>query len=384
MKMERVGLVGLLLSALALMTACAHAPIPYKTPVSASPPAGTIAVSHAVNVLDASGSNAGVYSEGRATLEAIVGVMPNDRYSAGNVVFGGYDREATGQAAFNRAPLAAAAKSASFLQGATPIFDVIENDLGAAVGGSSGKAAIVLISDGLSTDYAGRPGSEGIALEAAKALAAGRQGATCFHTIQVGADPVGADFLGALANTTSCGSFRNASSLSSASALQAFSREAYLGGAPAPVRRPVQRAPVDGDADGDGVADSRDRCPNTLRNARVDARGCWTLTGVRFAVNSAQLEPGSVAVLSKDLDVLRANPGVNISVDGHTDSDGSEAYNQDLSTRRAASVRDYFVSQGLKPSRFKVRGFGESSPAVPNDSRENKRINRRVELSIID
>jgi OOP family OmpA-OmpF porin len=132
------------------------------------------------------------------------------------------------------------------------------------------------------------------------------------------------------------------------------------------------------------VADSRDRCPNTLRNARVDARGCWTLTGVRFAVNSAALEGGSKQVLAEDLEVLRANPGVKISVDGHTDSDGSEAYNQSLSTRRAAAVRDYFVSQGLKASRFRVRGDGETSPAVPNNSRENKRINRRVELSIID
>ena len=57
--------------------------------------------------------------------------------------------------------------------------------------------------------------------------------------------------------------------------------------------------------------------------------------------------------------VLEANPGVRIRVDGYTDSDGSAAYNQSLSERRAASVRDYLVSAGLDADRFEVKGFGE-------------------------
>jgi OOP family OmpA-OmpF porin len=331
MKMERIRLGGLLIAVLALAAACAHTPMTYKTPISATPPSGRLAVSQAVNLFDASGSREATFPESKATFESIVGVMPNGRYAAGNVVFGGFDREATGVTEFNRGKLAAAAKNAPFLEGSTPIFEVIQGDLAGSIRGTTGRAAVVLISDGLATDYVGRGGADDMTVEAARRLAASRSGDTCYHTIQTGNDPAGAALLRALANVSNCGSFRNASTLNSVSALQDFSRAVYLGGESAP-------AP-EGDSDGDGVVDSADACPNTLRNARVDARGCWTLHGVTFAVNSAELAGDSTSILKEDLAVLRANPTVRIRVDGHTDSDGSEAYNMSLSERRAASVR---------------------------------------------
>lgn len=377
MKMERIRLGGLMIAALALATACAHTPMPYKTPISASPPSGRLAVSQAVNLFDASGSREVTFPESKATFESIVGVMPNGRYSAGNVVFGGFDREATGMSEFNRGQLAAAAKNASFLEGSTPIFEVIQSDLANSIRGRSGRAAVVLISDGLATDYVGRGGADDMTVEAARRLVSSRSGDTCFHTIQTGSDPAGASLLKALADVSACGSFRNASSLNSASALQDFSRAVYLGGEAAPV--------AEGDSDRDGVMDSADACPNTLRNARVDARGCWTLRGISFAVNSADLAGDSRTTLKEDLAVLRSNPTVRIRVDGHTDSDGSEAYNMSLSERRAAAVRDYFVKDGgLKASRFQIKGFGESAPIAPNDGIANKRRNRRVELTVLD
>lgn len=377
MKMERIRLGGLLVAALALATACAHTPMPYKTPISAAPPSGRLAVSQAVNLFDASGSREVTFPESKATFESIVGVMPNGRYAAGNVVFGGFDREATGVSDFDRGKLAAAAKNAPFLEGSTPIFEVIQGDLAGSIRGTSGRAAVVLISDGLATDYVGRSGADDMTVEAARRLAASRSGDTCYHTIQSGNDPAGAALLSALANVSNCGSFRNASTLNSVSALQDFSRAVYLGGQPAPV--------AEGDSDGDGVVDSADACPNTLRNARVDARGCWTLHGVRFAVNSADLAGDSSSILKEDLEVLRSNPTVRIRVDGHTDSDGSAAYNMSLSERRAATVRDYFVKGGgLEADRFQIKGFGESAPIAPNDGAANKRRNRRVELTVLD
>lgn len=362
---------------------CATAPIPYKAPVSATPPTGQVIVSQAVNLFDSSGSEEAVFPDGKATLESIVGVMPDGNYAAGHVHFGGFEREATGMAPFNRSTLAAAAKNAAWLEGTTPIADVIATDLTGLIGSAAGRAAVVLISDGRATDYAGREGEGDGAVAAAQALAQARSGDTCYHTIQVGDDPTGAATLQAIANVSKCGSFRTASSLASASALQQFSRDVYLGAAPAPA--PAPRAAAPGDADGDGVLDPNDACPNTLAAARVDGRGCWTLQGLRFAVNSAEIDRGYTTMLHEAIDVLKANPSVRISIDGHTDSDGSDAYNQGLSERRAASVLEYFVTEGgLDRSRFVVKGYGESRAAVANDTRENKAINRRVELTIVD
>lgn len=364
--------------ALAAAGGCATAPIPYKTPVSATPPTGQVIVSQAVNLLDSSGSEESLFPDAKATLESIVGVMPDGTYSAGHVHFGGFNREATGMAAFNRSTLAAAAKNATWIEGTTPIADVLTTDVGGLIGGSAGRAAVVLISDGRATDYAGRDGVSDGAVAAAQGLATSRSGETCFHTIQVGDDPAGAATLQAIANVSSCGSFRNASTLASASALQQFSRDAYLGAA-----APVAVAP--GDEDGDGVLDPRDACPGTLKGARVDGRGCWTLQGLQFSVASAEIDRRYTTMLHEAIDVLKANPDVKISIDGHTDADGSDAYNQSLSERRAASVLTYFETEGgLAAGRFVSKGYGESRPAAPNDTRENKAINRRVELTITE
>jgi OOP family OmpA-OmpF porin len=365
--------------ALAAAGGCATAPMPYKAPVSATPPTGQVIVSHAVNLLDSSGSEEGTFSDAKATLEAIVGVMPNGTYSAGHVHFGGFEREATGMAPFNRTTLATAAKDAAWLEGTTPIADVLATDVAGLIGSSAGRAAVVLISDGRATDYAGREGVGEGAVAAAQALAASRSGDTCFHTIHVGDDATGAATLQAIANVSSCGSFRNASTLLSASALQQFSRDAYLGAAAAPV------AAVVGDADGDGVLDPKDACPGTLKGARVDSRGCWTLHGLQFAVNSAEIDRSDTKMLNEAIEVLKANPDVKISIDGHTDSDGSDAYNQSLSERRADSVHKYFETEGGIPEgRFVSKGYGETMPVAPNDSPANKALNRRVELTIVD
>ena len=376
MKMEKIGLTGLLIGAAALLTACTHTPMAYKSPISATPPTGQVAVSQAVNILDASDSGEMMFAESKSTFESVVGVMPDGDYSAGQIVFGGFERDSTEVMSFDRDGLEASAKDSSFLGGATQIFEVIDVDLTESIGEAPGRAAIVLISDGLATDYVGRSDADGRTLDAARSLVASRDGDTCFHTIQTGNDPAGAALLQELAGVSGCGTFRNASALGSAAALTAFSEEVYID---------VTSAETDRDADGDGVLNSVDACPNTLRDARVDSRGCWTLRGIRFASNSADLAGDSTSSLKEDLDVLRANPNVRIRIDGHTDSDGAAEHNVGLSERRAAAVRDYFVEKsGLAADRFDIKGFGESDPIAANDSSANKRKNRRVELTIVD
>lgn len=104
---------------------------------------------------------------------------------------------------------------------------------------------------------------------------------------------------------------------------------------------------------------------------------------VLFRTDSADLRPGAEAKLQALADYLRDNPAVRISIDGYTDSRGSDAHNQDLSERRAASVRTAFDRLGVTAARFRVRGHGETSPVVPNTSPENMRQNRRVEITLL-
>ena len=79
--------------------------------------------------------------------------------------------------------------------------------------------------------------------------------------------------------------------------------------------------------------------------------------------------------------MLNENPGLSLQIEGHTDSTGENAYNQGLSERRAKSVRGYLVNSGVGGSRLSTLGFGEAKPAYPNDTQENRRGNRRTELS---
>jgi outer membrane protein OmpA-like peptidoglycan-associated protein len=77
---------------------------------------------------------------------------------------------------------------------------------------------------------------------------------------------------------------------------------------------------------------------------------------------------------------LLAYPTLHVQIEGHTDSVGSDEYNQDLSERRAGVVRDYFVQQGIAANSIEARGFGKTQPIATNDTAEGRQQNRRVEL----
>src|SRR5580765_797272 len=89
----------------------------------------------------------------------------------------------------------------------------------------------------------------------------------------------------------------------------------------------------------------------------------------------------SVAILDEAIDTLKRNPSVRVEVDGHTDSVGTDAYNQKLSERRAKGVYDYLIEHGVSDSQITgSKGFGESQPIATNDTAEGRQQNRRVEL----
>ncbi len=153
---------------------------------------------------------------------------------------------------------------------------------------------------------------------------------------------------------------------------------------PAGVQVDAEGCPLD--TDGDGVADYQDKCPQTPQGATVDEVGCMKqliLNNVEFVVDSSQLTMGARASLDQVGDALKGRPDVrSMSVIGHTDSTGSEAYNLRLSERRAAAVADYLRSTGVR-NRFISSGQGESQPISENETEAGRARNRRVELNVI-
>jgi len=106
---------------------------------------------------------------------------------------------------------------------------------------------------------------------------------------------------------------------------------------------------------------------------------------VYFAYDSDRILPKSYDLLDDVARVMIEHTEIpKIRVEGHTDSDGSDRYNLDLSDRRARSVMAYLVAAGVENERLDSRGFGEEQPIAPNDTKPGKAKNRRVEFTIID
>jgi outer membrane protein OmpA-like peptidoglycan-associated protein len=109
-----------------------------------------------------------------------------------------------------------------------------------------------------------------------------------------------------------------------------------------------------------------------------------TLGDVLFDTNQAQLKPGGVREMQKLADVLKDNPQRTVSIEGFTDSTGTASYNQELSERRAESVRDTLAGLGVSADRITTRGYGRRFPVATNGSEAGRQLNRRVEVVISD
>jgi outer membrane protein OmpA-like peptidoglycan-associated protein len=124
---------------------------------------------------------------------------------------------------------------------------------------------------------------------------------------------------------------------------------------------------------------------SAIMETRTGARGLVAaLSGVNFETNKATLKPMAREKLSKLSGVLLGFPGeYKLEIEGHTDSTGSDAYNQQLSQARAESVRNFLVEQGIPAERIpSTQGFGRTRPIAPNDTRANREKNRRVDIVI--
>jgi OmpA-OmpF porin, OOP family len=128
------------------------------------------------------------------------------------------------------------------------------------------------------------------------------------------------------------------------------------------------------------LLDLRERQLRELQ-ARETERGFMvTLGDVLFETASATLKPGAQQKLSQLVAFLQGNPDLNVLVEGHADSRGSEAYNEDLSQRRAEAVQDFLIRSGIEPQRIIARGYGEAYPVASNATAAGRLQNRRVEI----
>jgi outer membrane protein OmpA-like peptidoglycan-associated protein len=125
---------------------------------------------------------------------------------------------------------------------------------------------------------------------------------------------------------------------------------------------------------------------NTVPDAKVERVGEGIVvefsSNVLFAFDKSNLSDDATTNLDKLVKVLNGYPDTDIELQGHTDSKGSESYNQKLSERRATTVSGYLTDKGIAASRITIKGFGETVPKYDNETAEGRAQNRRVEFLI--
>lgn len=166
-----------------------------------------------------------------------------------------------------------------------------------------------------------------------------------------------------------------------------------------PAAPPVPAAGPCPDADGDGVCDAVDECPDTPAGTAVNEKGCpaeaapakaagvdpnQRFEDVHFAFDQSRLTDYAKALLDNAArvitDLSKDHPELQVEIFGHTDSVGTDGYNVGLGERRANVVREYLLRKGVDGARMSTQSYGESRPKATNDTHEGRALNRRAEV----
>lgn len=301
-----------------------------------------------VVVLDASGSMwpGTSFAYGKALTESMVRGFPDGNYGAGLVSFGGeWEFEWTQYPTepLNRPALESAAAQTRFLAGSTPLEEalaIVDNEYLR----NTRARALIVVSDGKADRDA--------VLARCVEMAYGPV-PLCIHTVQVGSDAEGGRLLADMANVTPCGSYRHGDTIATDIGMDAFIREVFF-----------QDLAVLEMVDGDG-------------NKKI-------LGKVFFDIDKAIIKPEYNALLDRVAEMIKSTTTLFVCAAGHTDSTASNSYNMGLAQRRAEAVYQALIARGASPDHVFTKAYGEESPAAPNNTREGRQENRRVELKVID
>jgi len=139
------------------------------------------------------------------------------------------------------------------------------------------------------------------------------------------------------------------------------------------------------DDDKDGVLNSKDKCPDTIRGATINEHGCAVTVDlqINFDTDSSVIKNSYENKIQEFANFMKKYPSVNAKIEAHTDSTGSEKYNEKLSQRRADSAVNALINLNVDKSRLEAIGYGELKPLEPNTTKEGRATNRRVEAVII-
>jgi OOP family OmpA-OmpF porin len=273
-----------------------------------------------------------------------------------------------GPAAYSRTGVAESLKNVSKAGGPSPAGTAL-SELDKDLQGTTGKIAVIMISDFKDMSAEAAPAADALKKKYGDRL--------CIYTVMVGENPGGKVLLEQIASQTACGKAITVDEVGNGAGMAEFVKTVLLEG--------------ELDSDGDGVYDSKDRCPDTPKGVKVDMYGCplakvmtvgqtYIFKDIQFETNKADLKVSAYPKLEEVLATLNAQPGLKMLIEGHTDSVGKKEYNQKLSERRAETVMKYLNAKGIAAERMTAKGYGLDRPIASNDTAEGRAENRRVEF----